>query len=154
MTEVDVVSPSCRVELYSLVVVDSRDIRERGDAKWAERSNQNLRLNVLRLPIPRLEAARPDVAPSVPCRTHELGVALDVRAELVLVDKVEPVVVDLFEASIAVAPIGVLVFGERVPMGTDVTRTALLSCENEYETSKMSEMSMALGAPFGSGVMP
>ena len=129
-------SPSRRVELDSLEVIDSRDIRERGDTKWAERGNQNLRLNVLRFPIPRPELARPEVASSVPRRADKLGTALNVRAEFVLVDKVQPVVVDFFEAGIAVAPIGVLVFGERVPMGADVTSTALLSCSvQKYDMS-------------------
>jgi len=59
----------------------------------------------------------------------------------VFIDKVGPVVVDLFEASIVTTPIGVLVFGERVPMGADVTGTALSKIyENE-----------ALGAPSGIG---
>ena len=125
VTEVDVVSPCCRVELDSLEVVDSRDVWERGDAKRADRRNQNLRLNFLRFPIPRPDVTRPDVAFGVPLGADKLGAALDVRAEFVLVDEVQPVVVDLFEADIVVAPIGVLVFGERVPMGTDVTRATL-----------------------------
>ena len=42
-----------------------------------------------------------------------------------LVDKVEPVVENLFTASKAKAPIGVLVFGEGVPMGANVASTVL-----------------------------
>jgi len=39
VTQVDVVSPSCRVELDSLVVIDPWDIRERGRAKRAKTSD-------------------------------------------------------------------------------------------------------------------
>ena len=127
VTQVDIVFPPCRVELDTLVVVDPWNVRERGTAQWAERSNQDLRLNVLRSPIPRPEVARPDVASSVPPCTNELGVALNVRTEFVFVDEAEPVVVDFFEASVSAAPIGIQVFGEGVPMGAGVTRTALSS---------------------------
>ena len=39
VTQVDVVSPSCRVELDSLVVIDPWDIWERGYAKRAKTSH-------------------------------------------------------------------------------------------------------------------
>ena len=42
-----------------------------------------------------------------------------------LVDDVEPVVVNIFSASKARAPIRVLVFGEGVPMGANVASTVL-----------------------------
>jgi hypothetical protein len=71
--------------------------------------------------------ARPDVALSVPRRVNELGVALNVRAEFVFVDEVEPVVLDLLIARVAAAPIRILVFGKGVPLGVDVTCTALSS---------------------------
>jgi len=137
VTQVDVVSPSCRVELDSLVVIDPWDIRKRGHAKRAKRSDQNLRLHDLRCPIARPEVAHPDVPLSVPHCTDELGVALDVWAKIVFVDKVEPVVVDLFGANIATAPIGVLVFGEGVPMGANVTSAVLFSSPRNQMRNQM-----------------
>ena len=50
---------------------------------------------------------------------------MNVWAEFVLVDDVEPVVVNIFSASKARAPIRVLVVGEGVPMGANVESTFL-----------------------------
>ena len=133
-------SPPCRVELDSLIVIDPRDIRKRGNAKAANRHDQNFRLNILRLPIPRPEMARPDVASSVPLCTDKLGVALNVWAEFIFVGEVEPVALNLSEASKEAAPVGVLVFRERVPMGANVTRTALSSSPRSNENGVSTKM--------------
>ena len=69
VTQVDVVSPPCRVELDSLVVIDAWDIRKRWHAKRAKASDQNLRFYVLRLPITCPEVACPEIALSVPLCT-------------------------------------------------------------------------------------
>ena len=63
---------------------------------------------------------------------------MNVWAEFVLVDDVEPVVVNILSSSKARAPIRVLVFGEGVPMGANVASTAsqaqkIESSENESE---------------------
>ena len=70
-----------------------------------------------------------------------------------LVDEVEPVLVDFFTTSVAQAPIRVLVFGEGVPMGANVTSTILLPrAKRLNENESENEKAVAASAPFGTSI--